>query len=52
MLISPRSQWEEYICPHCDELMDDPVRTSCGHLMCYKCFDKRNKRSRSFGSLL
>ena len=40
MIISPRSQWEEYICPCCDELMDDPVQTSCGHRMCYECFHK------------
>ena len=39
-LISPSSQWKEYICPVCDYLMDDPIQTSCGHRMCYKCFDQ------------
>ena len=39
-IISPRSQWEECICPVCDELMNDPVLTSCGHQMCYECFNK------------
>ena len=43
ILISPRSQWEEYICPDCDELMNDPVLTSCGHRMCPKCFDKKSR---------
>ena len=43
ILISPRSQWEEYICPCCDELMNDPVLTSCGHRMCYECFDERRR---------
>ena len=46
ILISPRSQWEEYICPSCDELMNDPVQTSCGHRMCCKCFDERRKNYR------
>ena len=42
--ISPRSQWEEYICPCCDKLMDDPVLTPCGHRMCYKCFVQMSRR--------
>ena len=43
ILISPRSQWEEYICPDCDELMNNPVLTSCDHRMCHKCFNKRRR---------
>ena len=49
MIIGPRSQWEEYICPCCDDLMDDPVLTSCGHRMCYKCFDERRNRRSFYG---
>ena len=44
MIINPKSQWEEYICPCCDELMVNPVLTSCGHRMCYKCFDQMSWR--------
>ena len=41
ILISPKSHWEEYICPDCNELMEDPVLTLCGHRLCWECFDKR-----------
>ena len=40
LVISPRTHWEKCICPVCDEVMDDPILTSCGHHMCYKCFKK------------
>lgn len=39
LLISPKSHWEEYICPECDEVMNDPILTSCDHHMCHKCFE-------------
>ena len=43
ILISPRTQWKKYICTNCDELMNDPVLTSCNHQMCSKCFRYVNK---------
>ena len=45
MLISPRSEWEKYVCPECNKIIDDPVQLSCGHHMCCKCFNNMKSKS-------
>ena len=35
-----RSLMERFLCPICEEILYEPVQTSCGHLFCGKCLEK------------
>ena len=35
-----KSLVERYLCPICQEILHEPVQTSCGHLFCGRCLKK------------
>ena len=39
---------EKYICPICQEILFEPVQTSCGHLFCSECLRKNNSETCPF----
>ena len=36
---------EKYLCPICQELLFEPVQTSCGHLFCRRCLKNSNSKN-------
>ena len=36
---------EKYLCPICQEMLFNPVQTSCGHLFCGRCLQRSNSKT-------
>ena len=36
---------EKYLCPICQEVLFEPVQTSCGHLFCGRCLKNSNSKN-------
>ena len=36
---SPLEVFEKYICPFCENLLNEAVQSACGHRMCRSCVD-------------
>ena len=35
--IVSKENYEKYICPHCEYLLEDAVQSGCGHRLCKRC---------------
>ena len=38
-----RKNLEDLVCPICQEILSDPLITSCGHLFCRRCLEKHGR---------